>query len=236
MTESFANIVSQRALTAPEIDKAFLSREISSRIPGPKRPTPGISLPEQAQPVKDYWKCHGYLSPARNTNFNINNYRYEDHSQKKPALFRMGAQRNPPRTRRAPKTPPSPHSIRPCGAKTSTADPPQQFVSWKYFGYTDGICGCFSATAPRSNPQAIANAPEVQAHARLVPERKRPRKPRKLSPNNHRLFASSLTSRPNEPFQFSMPSQSDLTDQTQLFLETNDGRTIPLKSSSILRR
>ena len=218
---SFANIVSQGPEADPELDTDFLQRELHARVPVRPRPTPGIAVPETAPPAMGPFPCHCYSSPYPHV------VPTEDDSAPYNVV-RMGSDHVRLGVKPG-RTPQLPYRTRAISATSSVrrAPPPQrELVSWRYFGETDGVCGCFAA---RGDARTFSRAAALQARAKLVRETEE--KPRRRRPRST-LFERSLT----RPEQNALPvfACTDLREDEVSYLE-GGGRIIPLKSSTLPR-
>lgn len=219
---SFANILAQGPEADPELDPEFLRRELRARVPVPPRPSAGIAVPDPVPPAMGPFPPHCYTSPFQT----IEPTEYDDSAPY--SVVRMGADSVRMHARPA-RTPPLPYRTRALSGTSSIrrAPPPQrELVSWRYFGETDGVCGCFAA---RGDAKTFSRAAALHSRARLVREREE--RPRRKRPQTT-LFERSLTRRQDSDLP--VFTCTDLREDEVAYLE-GGGRRIPLKSSTLPR-
>lgn len=218
---SFANILSQGPELDPELDPDFIQRELRARVPVRPRPTAGIAVPETAPVAMGPFPPHCYASPYPPvTPAEEDNASY--------SVVRMGSD-NVRLSVKPGRTPQLPYRTRALSATSSArrAPPPQrELVSWRYFGDTDGVCGCFAA---RGDARTFSRAAALQARAKLVREtEEKPRRKRAQTT----LFERSLTRR--QDCDLPVFACKDLREDEVSYLE-GGGRRILLKSSTLPR-
>jgi hypothetical protein len=181
--ESLGNILPDPAHFHVAIDTDFMLRELPRRTPQQVRPVPGITLPPAAPIVYDGFIGGGYSPPnSPGTPFGPAGFHYVQMGSDK--LHRMVKKARtpplPPKMRKSPPDPDSagrsPRAATVCSQPAYKSEKQHEYISWKYMGDTDDICGCYSAkiradTPRRLQSQTVAKFPADHARVRLRVER-----------------------------------------------------------------
>lgn len=248
MMEDFKNIVDPDEPPTVELDIDFLMDELSARLPKKAQPAKGVTKPEQAHIPIDYWPSHGY-SARKPTVTPVLPRGLEEESSFN--FVRMGGS-DVINLHRHARTPQLPSHTRHTRRNKPKMETPQQFISWKYFGETDGRCGCLSAKVRADAPtsavgKTLSQVPKTQPRIRLSTEQKR--KPKAATElrkkrSNTSLFERSLHREPEEEMTLrtfpvddnvSLGSVRDDEDpEIEAYIECK-GKLIPLRSSSMNR-
>ena len=263
-----------------EINPDFIMNELSSRITVPPSPQPGFALPDQVPMHQYAWPCHAYKDtkphPETKTQSFFSNQEIEE--EPKFTFVRMGdpdvqnmlkynrTPELPLRTRIRPSTQMSetcPHyRERPSRVNTRQQNKANikiprshnrednEYFSWKYFGNTNNVCGCYTAKIPISmkdsaSTKAISKLPNGTNKLQKVTKISQPQNHQnqtKFHNHNHHLYDQSIK---NQKSKIALRDIVELDTENHEFDQFLDGETesyieykgkmIPLKYSNLSR-
>lgn len=260
-----------------EINPDFILNELSSRITVPPNPQPGFTLPSQAPIYHNVWPSHAYKDVKQhpespNQSFFINQ---EADDEPKFTFVRMGdssiqnmvnygrTPELPPRTRIRPSTQMSekyPHyHERPTRINSRHPHKPEikvlksrhrednEYFSWKYFGNTNDVCGCYTAKIPLgmkeiASTKPISKLPNGTNKLQKVAKRNQPQKRQNQKYRNKKqhLYDTAISTQESEiELREIVESKTEnhefdkfLDGETDSYIEYK-GKMIPLKYSNL---
>lgn len=256
-----------------EINPEFIMNELNNRVTIPLSPQAGFSLPDQAPPHQYCWPCHGYKDTkphpeTQNQSF-FTNQEYEE--EPKFTFVRMGdssiqniikygrTPELPHRTRARPSTQmtenyphyrerPSRTNIRQKNIKIPHKHNREEneYFSWKYFGNTNNVCGCYTAKIPlgmkeHTSTKTISKLPNGSNKIQKVTKKNQPQKHQKQNKFHH-LYDQSIKKQGSD-FELRDVVESNvenhefdqyLDGETDSYIEYK-GKMIPLKYSNLSR-
>ena len=236
-----------------ELEPDFLMDQLLKRIPVPAKKKAGIDLPEPAPLQRTYWDAHAYSSmPRRAPRSIICDDIIQGESDKSKEFdityVRMGSPK-PLDVRKYARTPDLPPQTRKCYMTPKRENKTEEYVSWKYFGDTDNICGCYTAKIPlkmkeQVGTRRINHLPNGRNKLKKIQNRPKTAtsKARSYTPNNLDLFQRSIKRPPPKPDLREIIRTNEelsefdeyLDEQTESFIEYK-GKMIPLKKSCLAR-
>ena len=261
-----------------EINPDFIMNELNNRVTVPSSPQPGFSLPEEAPPHQYCWPSHAYRDTKPHPESPSQSFFTNQEIEEEPkfTFVRMGdssiqnmkkyvrTPELPHRTRIRPSTQmdenyrhyherPSRTNSRQTN-KTEIKVPhahhreDSEYFSWKYFGNTNNICGCYTAKIPLgmkdyASTKTISRLPNGTNKLQKVTKQNQPRKHQNQNKfRNHHLFDQSIKKQgSNIELRDIVESNTEnhefdqfLDGETDSYIEYK-GKMIPLKYSNLSR-
>ncbi|OHS94480.1 hypothetical protein TRFO_11101 [Tritrichomonas foetus] len=258
----FFSVIPKTEKSPQDFDPDFIFNELNNRVAPFEPEQPGFCLPQQAKLERDYWNSYAYTSnkPSSRPASPFITCDMGDDYERKFTYVRMGDTQPhfvkkyartpdlPPQTRKPSSPEKNPHfnerQSRVTTRNMKIEKPVEEYVSWKYFGDTDNICGCYTAKIPikmknEMNSRHISRLPNGTNKLKI---KKVNQKTTNRNLPRRDLFELSIKRPPPKPELRDIIRSTEenhdfdeyLDEETETYMEYR-GKMMPLKYSSINR-